>query len=287
VVLAATGGDVLVTDTGSTKNGLVASLGPAGRARFIGGHPVAGGERGGVGAARADLFAGATWFLTPAPEARGELFQRLHALVGALGAQPVAIAPEVHDRLMALVSHLPHVLASALIDQAADTAPEGREALRSAGPSFADLTRVAGANPPLWADILLENRDALLKALEGQAARLGQVAEALRAGDRAWVRAFLERAAAGRARLRTPEAPVAAPWGLVVRVPNRVGVLSEVATVLGHAHINIEDLELRPARGDAAGELALVVAGEPAARQAEGLLSGRGFRVRVAPRPEL
>src|SRR5438093_151885 len=132
----------------------------------------------------------------PDPGARRALFERLHRLVSALGARPVAIDPDVHDRLMALVSHLPHAIAAALIHQAADTAPAGREALRSAGPSFTDLTRVAGANPPLWADILLDNREALVAALDEQSARLGEVRRALVGGDRAWLRSFMEGAAA-------------------------------------------------------------------------------------------
>ena len=155
--LAAAPDDCVVTDLGSTKSGVLEALTPAERGRFIGGHPVCGGERTGVAFARDGLFRGTTWFLTPGAEARSDLFGYLHSLVASVGARPVAIDARVHDHLMALVSHLPHVLAGALVNQAADTAPGGREALRSAGPSFTDLTRVAGSNPPLWADILLAN----------------------------------------------------------------------------------------------------------------------------------
>ena len=177
--LAASSADCVVSDVGSSKCSVLAQLTTVERERFIGGHPICGSERGGVEHAREDLFAGATYFLTPAAEARPELFERLHGIVAATGARPSAIDPDVHDRLMALVSHLPHVIASALIHQAAATAPQGREALRSAGPSFTDLTRVAGANPPLWADILLANRDAVIGAIDDQVQRLGEVVTAL------------------------------------------------------------------------------------------------------------
>lgn len=277
--LAAAGPDCVVTDLGSAKSGVLGALTPAERERFIGGHPVCGAERTGVAFARQELFRGATWFLTPGPEARPELFQRLHAMVAAVGALPVAIDAGVHDRLMALVSHVPHVLAGALVNQAADTAPGGREALRSAGPSFHDLTRVAGSNPPLWADILLANAEAVLDELGAYATRLDDVSAALRRGDRDWLLGFVEDAAAARARLREPAAAAGAtePARVVVAIPNRPGVISEIATVLGHAHINIEDLSLRPGPPDGDGELVLVVDGPDAAAEAVRLVTARGY----------
>jgi prephenate dehydrogenase len=280
--LAGSGEDCLVTDLGSAKAALLAALDPPGRERFIGGHPVCGAERTGVAFARGDLFRGATWFLTPGSEARPDLFERLHGLVGSVGARPVAIDAGVHDRLMALVSHLPHVVAGALVNQAAATAPEGREALRSAGPSFGDLTRVAGSNPPLWADILLANRAALLDALGSFGVVLGDVEGALRRGDRAWLLRFIGEAAEGRARLRAAQdAGPAEPAHVVVAIPNRPGVISEIATALGHAHINIEDMHLRPGPPDGDGELELVVDGPEAAREAVRLVSDRGYAARA------
>ena len=280
-VLAVADDDAVVTDVGSAKSEVLAALTPEERARFCGGHPVAGGERAGVENARADLFDGATWFLTPTEETRPDLLQRVHGLVSSVGATPVAVDAEVHDHLMALVSHLPHIIASALIRQAADTAPQGREALRSAGPSFRDLTRVAGANPALWADILLSNRDAVLAETRRHRAELADVEEALRGGDRSWLEAFFARAAEGRERLMaTDEASGGESTRVVIEVPNRPGVLSEIATALGHAHINIEDLNLVPAvAGEPAGTLTIVVDGEVSARKATELVGERGYRV--------
>jgi len=284
--LAAGDADTLVTDMGSAKAGLLAGLDAAARERFIGGHPICGDENAGVAYARADLFQGATWFLTPGPEARPALFERLHGLVGAVGARPVAIDADVHDRLMALVSHLPHVLAAALVNQAADTAPGGREALRSAGPSFGDMTRVAGANPPLWADILLANRDAVLDALGAYRLRLDDALAALERGDREALLAFVAAAADGRARLRAAATPAPARrWLLSVAVPNRPGALSDIATALGHAHINIEDLELRPGAGNERGELVLTLDGEDDARAAARLAAERGYEATPRPQP--
>ena len=280
--LAATGPECVVSDLGSAKATVVEALSSEERGRFIGGHPICGNERAGVAAARADLFEGATWFLTPSAEAAPTLLERLHRLITAVGAQPVAIDPAVHDDLMAIVSHLPHALAGALIAQAADTAPAGRQALRSAGPSFTDLTRVAGANPPMWADILLANRDAVLAALGDYAGRLAGVASAVERRDRGWIEEFFATAAAGRARLldvgSDGERP---PWQLTVSVPDRPGAISEIVTALGHAHINIDDLTLRP--GDGAGELVMVVSGSDAANGARSALAEQGYRAAARP----
>jgi prephenate dehydrogenase len=284
-VLALTGEGCVVTDVGSAKGVVMAGLDAVERRRFIGGHPICGAERGGVGAAREDLFEGATYFLTPGEETDPALFERLHHLLTSIGARPAAIDPEAHDRLMAMVSHVPHVLASALINQAAGTAPGGREALRSAGPSFADLTRVGGANPPLWADILLANREAVAAALESFSGQLAAARVAVERGDRDWLLRFFADAGEGRRVLLAGDREVEGEeqWRVSVAVPDTPGVISAIATALGHAHINIEDLALVPGPPGGVGELRLLVAGQRAAERASGLIREVGYDVRAEP----
>ncbi|TML30934.1 MAG: prephenate dehydrogenase/arogenate dehydrogenase family protein, partial [Actinobacteria bacterium] len=124
--LAVAGPECVVSDVGSTKREIVAGRDDP---RFVGGHPLAGAETSGVDHARADLFAGATWYLTPTERTSGILYERLHRFVAGLGAQPTAIDPAVHDRLMASVSHLPHVVANVLVSQAADALGDQDERL--------------------------------------------------------------------------------------------------------------------------------------------------------------
>ncbi|MDP9187628.1 MAG: prephenate dehydrogenase/arogenate dehydrogenase family protein, partial [Actinomycetota bacterium] len=159
--LSAADEDAAITDVGSVKGDAVAALG--GDPRFIGGHPLAGAETSGVENARADLFEGARWYLTPTPSTGGVLYDRVQGMIADLGARPQAIGAAEHDRLMATVSHLPHVLANVLVDQAADSlgAEQDGERLPEMGPSFRDATRVAGANPSLWGDIFAGNREAV------------------------------------------------------------------------------------------------------------------------------
>ena len=120
---------------------------------------MAGLELRGAQHAAADLFDGATWFLTPVAETDPERYRDLHAFTAALGATPVAIDPGAHDRLLALTSHLPHVLANLLITQAGAGRIDGHDPLAAVGGSFRDMTRVAGANARIWVDIYLENRE--------------------------------------------------------------------------------------------------------------------------------
>jgi prephenate dehydrogenase len=171
-VLAAAPRDCAVTDVGSTKRAIVLD-----DERFCGGHPLAGAETAGVEHARADLFEGAIWYLTPTARTSGILLERLHRAIAALGGRPRAIDAETHDRLMASVSHLPHVLANVLVAQAAQAL--GGETVPPTGPSFRDATRVAGANSAIWTDIYLANRDALAEQIDETVARLTEVREAL------------------------------------------------------------------------------------------------------------
>ena len=157
-VLAAAPETCVVTDVGSTKGAIVAAAG--GDGRFVGGHPICGAETRGPERATGDLFDGATWFLTPGPATAPERFRLVHAFVTALRARPVAIDPGAHDRLVAVTSHLPHALANLLLNQAGATRVDGHDPLQAAGGSLRDMSRIAGANPRIWVDIFLDNRDA-------------------------------------------------------------------------------------------------------------------------------
>jgi prephenate dehydrogenase len=198
----------VVSDVGSTKRALVRELaGEPGSERFIGGHPLAGAEQGGVERARADLFAGACWCLMPSPQA--QLAARLRELVESLGAVPVEIDAEAHDRLMARISHLPHVLANVLIAGAVgtedgDALSAAERALAASGPSFRDATRVAGASSAVWTDIYLSNSDMLVEAIDGAIDELAQVREMLREGQAQELAAWNDLARARRDRTLLP-----------------------------------------------------------------------------------
>ena len=273
--LGAAGEDTVVTDVGSTKR-LIASA--ARDPRFVGGHPLAGAESAGVENARADLFDGAAWYLTPSAVSGGMLYERLHGVIVALGANPMAIDADTHDRLLACVSHLPHVIANVLVSQAARALSEEGEAMPRVGPSFRGATRVAGANPGIWTDIYLSNAESIADQVDEAARRLGEVAKALRAGDSAAIESWNARALGDRRRLLEAElAPGAPVHELRVPVPNRPGIVAQVALALGKAGINIVDMALAPAPDMRSGQSTLWVAGDEAADRAESLIGALGF----------
>jgi prephenate dehydrogenase len=254
----------VITDVGSTKRALVEALGD--QSHYIGGHPLAGAEVAGVAHARADLFAGATWYLTPRDHSEGLLFERLHRFVAGLGAVPTAIGHGDHDRLMAAFSHLPHVVANALVAQGAD-ALQGA-GIPVTGPSFRDMTRVAGANPPLWAGIYEANRDAVLARLDRLLEHLQEARELLAAGDRPALEAW--QAAAAGERAAFDAGLTGGPLReLRVVVPNRPGVIADLALTLSRAGINIHDMSLSPSPDFRSGEVALWVACEHEERARE------------------
>ena len=274
--LAAAGADCVVSDVGSTKRDVVAAHDDP---RFVGGHPLTGAEAAGVEHARADLFDGATWYLTPTAETSGILYERLHRAIAGLGAHPAAIDAATHDRLLANVSHLPHVLANVLVSQAADTLAGENERLPATGPSFRDATRVAGANGEIWTDIYLSNRDALVSQLDETARRLAGVRDALAAADREGIAAWNEQAAADRRVLLEAGLAGGPVHELRVSVPNRPGVVAEIALELGRAGINITDMALYPAADMREGVVALWIAGDEAAERARERAAALGFPV--------
>lgn len=275
--LDAAGEDCAVTDVGSVKRDVIAALGS--ESRFIGGHPLAGAETAGVENARDNLFEGARWYLTPTPNSGGMLYDRVQRAISQIGARPQAIEAETHDRLMATVSHLPHVLANVLVTQAATALSEEAEHLPEVGPSFRDATRVAGANPAIWGDIFAGNREAVASEIDGVIARLGETAELLRAGDRDAVSAWHEQAGRRHRELIDAEIAGGPLHELRVLVPNRPGIVAEVALELGRAGVNIEDMALYPAPDMTSGAISLYVAGDEQAERAEKLVRGLGHDV--------
>jgi prephenate dehydrogenase/chorismate mutase len=273
--LAAAAPGATVTDVASTKRQLAA----VGDARFVPGHPVAGGATGGPRRATADLFDGATWFLSPTPASDPERVATVERFVASLGARPVRIGAEEHDRLLALTSHIPHALANLLMLRVAEAARDDDAPLVHAGASLREMTRVAGANPPVWADIFLDNADEIAAGLEGLREAAAGLERALREGDRAAVEASIAAAAEARARMdafsyRTEAAQLNR---IRVRVPDRPGVLARITQILGAAGINIEDFELRHVSPEYGGVLVILVAGADSAALARSLLRREGY----------
>jgi prephenate dehydrogenase len=266
--------DALITDVASTKTAIVREA-ERHNLRFVGGHPMTGSQLSGVANARADLFKGARYFLTPTEETNPDAYREVAGFVRSLGAVPTAVDPEKHDLLMAALSHLPHLMAAALLRVASDISPE---ALSFAGPSFRDLTRVGASNPSLWSDILAENAPALGEALGAFAGAMAQL------GSEISNRESIER------RFREAREAYDALGGILVEstgknveiavpVENRPGVFAEVTTLMGSNNINILDLYVRHSNTERAA-LVLTLDAD-AAPVAQELLREAGFRAEI------
>jgi prephenate dehydrogenase len=262
VVEALDAGVPVATDAGSVKAPIVAAIGearPELAPRFVGGHPMAGSEQDGIDGADADLFAGATWVLTPTEYTEIAAFTTLRSLIADVGAEVVAMTPEHHDALVAVVSHVPQLAATTLMDVAATSGEEHSTLLRLAAGGFRDMTRIAAGHPGIWPDICVANREAIVKALDDYLDALVRVRGLVDGSDRTALLDVLERARAARRNL-----PVGAPAGeelveVRVPVPDRPGVLSEVTTLAGALGINIADLEIAHSMEGTRGVLVLVI----------------------------
>ena len=275
----------IVTDTASTKARITAL---AERVlphpeNFVPGHPMAGSEVNGIEGARPDLFKGAHWILCPDADTPAEHFPRLHELVTSIGARVIALPREDHDEAVAVVSHVPHIMASSLVQLASRHADDQQALMRLAAGGFKDSTRIAAGSPELWCGIAFDNKDALSDGLDEIRGIIGAFADALASDDRASLTALLADAAAARRAL--PAAWVPSTERLLeVRIPmeDRPGVVAEVTTVTSSVGCNIQSIEIDHVTEDSA-VLSLVLTDEGDVGQLSSRLIDAGFSVSFSP----
>jgi prephenate dehydrogenase len=247
----------VVTDTGSVKSAVAGAIDDP---RFVAGHPMAGSEQDGVDGADPSIFEGAVWVLTPHPETADDALQTLQVVLTSLGADVVTMTPERHDRLVAVVSHVPHLTAATMMALADDRALDDSPLLRLAAGGFRDMTRIAAGHPGIWLDICSENRIAILQVLDELRDRLYVMREIVERGDRDGLRALLSQARAARTNL--PDRNVR-PQDLIevrVPIPDRKGQIAAITMLAADCDVNVADIEVAHSPEGARGVLVLVVA---------------------------
>ncbi len=269
----------VVTDVAGVKTPIVNAID---HPRFVGGHPMAGSEQEGVEGADGSLFEGATWVLTPTDATDPEAYARVLGVVSALGADSVAMPAARHDDMVAMVSHVPHLTAAALMTLASEAAAEQATLLRLAAGGFRDMTRIAAGAPGIWPDLCLDNRAAITETLDRLLDAVGGLRAMVATGDRDGILTVLERAR--EARLNLPSRVLHPEEMIEIRVPvpDRPGVLAEVTTVLGERSVNIYDLEIAHSAEGPRGVLVLAVAASDT-QTVLSALAGRGYRPAVRP----
>lgn len=250
--------------------------------RFIGGHPMAGSELRGLAGARANLFTGCNWVLTPSEATPADSYAFLHGVLRSLGASVMALGTDEHDRLVALASHVPHVVAGALMNEATSTSVEHGALLRLAAGGFRDMTRISAGDPSIWPDVLFENSAAVLDGLGRVAAQVATFRRVIESRDREELLTLLSKAAVARRQL--PGSIGEAESLVEIRIPvdDRPGVLAEVTKLASDLQINIFDIEIAHNVEGSSGVLLLSV-DKAAAPALISELTNRAFSVGSEP----
>ena len=274
----------IISDVGSTK----ASVTECARrlamkdVYFIGGHPMAGSERSGVEAASSHLYENAYYVLTPDETVPEEAYNRLVELLRHTKAQVIRVDAKLHDEVVGAVSHLPHMIAVALVNQIADYSEKNDLYQLLAAGGFRDLTRIASSHPEMWRDILLSNREVLLKLLRDWNRHIGELAAMLESCDGDGIVRHFRRA--GEFRNRMPErrkGVITALYDVYVDVPDHPGVVGQIASLLGDHRINLSNIHIIENRIDVPGVLRLSFRNESDMEAAIELLKQNGYAVNL------
>jgi prephenate dehydrogenase len=274
-VMSSCGPDTVITDVAGVKSSIAHLIEDD---RFIPGHPMAGSERRGLDGARHDLFEGCNWILTPRHGIAMNGYVILHGILRELGANVVALSPEDHDRLVAVASHVPHVVAGSLMNVATDVASADAVLLQLAAGGFRDMTRIAAGDPAIWPDVLLENKEAIQSTLDLVDVKLQLMREALDRGDRATITLLLQQAADARRQLPGRALRSEEMVRIRVNVDDRPGSLATITTLASDRLINLYDLEISHAIEGRSGALLLTVDAAKA-DELESALIALDFRV--------
>lgn len=274
----------IITDVGSTKRTIMESAAEliSPDVHFIGGHPMAGSERSGVEAATTDLFENAYYVLTPSGRTPSDAYERLVDLLSHTKAQIVRMDAHLHDEIVGAISHLPHIIASALVNQISDYNEDNDFYRTLAAGGFRDLTRIASCDPVIWRDILINNQQILLRLLGDWNAQIEQFIELIRTLDGPAIEAKFARS--GKFRDQIPErrkGMLFSSFELYVDVPDHPGILGQITTMHGEQAINIRNIQIMESRSDVPAVLRLSYRSEHDMDRAMTLLRAQGFTVHL------
>lgn len=283
--IAESGYSGIVTDTSSTKGRIVDMAMATLRypENFVPGHPMAGSEVNGIDGARDDLFQGAYWILCPDESTPPEHIPALHELVTGVGARMITIPREQHDKAIAVVSHVPHIVASSLVTLADRASDDQRSIMRLAAGGFKDTTRIAAGSPSLWCGIAFDNAEQVKAGIEDMRSILALFSNALETGDRQELTALLAQAADVRRSLPVAWVPSSEKL-LEVRIPitNHPGAVAQITTIASEVGCNIQSIEIDHVTEDRA-YLSMILTDEGDIGQLSTKLIGAGYAVSFAP----
>jgi len=275
----------IITDVGSAKEKIVKRAGEIlpEDVVFIGGHPMAGSENEGVLSATPDLFRNAFYILTPTGTTVSESLVTLHSLFTGIGAKVISMNPKEHDINVALISHLPHVLSTSLVDMIDDKQRDLKNLFKLCAGGFRDMTRIAAANTKMWLEISLENKEELIESINIYMKYLENFKNNLKKGNSDFIKKHY--AKAQKARINLPkyvEKDISKLYELRISIPDKEGVLSEITLAISSHGINIEDISIfHSTEFSGGGILKILIQGEDAGKTAKKAVEKAGYEASI------
>ncbi|MEY2967113.1 MAG: putative prephenate dehydrogenase [Actinomycetota bacterium] len=275
--LALTNG--VVTDVGSVKAPVTEAVS---NSRYVPGHPMAGSELEGLDGADSHMFEGAIWVLTPSSTTDDQAFATVASLVASMGAEVMALSAREHDRLVAVVSHVPHLAAATLMRLAGERSEEHASLLRLAAGGFRDMTRIASGRSGIWLDICDENRAAIVESLDSLISGLAEMRNVVSEGDREGLKIRLDDARRARTNLPSRAGRAEDLSELRTPIPDRPGAAAEVFVLCAELGVNVFDFEVVHSAEGNRGVMVVVVRTEHVDLLRGGLIA-RGFGPAARP----
>jgi prephenate dehydrogenase len=275
----------IITDVGSAKNNIVKNMNQIlpQNVIFIGGHPMAGSENEGVLSARSDLFINTFYILTPTDNTNSQALITLHNLFTKIGAKVITISPKEHDKIVSLISHLPHILSTNLVALVDDKQKELNNLFKLCAGGFRDMTRIAASNTKMWLDISFENKEEIINSINDYVSYLNKFKESLVNNDEEYIKKHYHQAK--EARLNLPkyiDKDISKLYEVRVCMPDVKGVLSDITVAISSAGINIEDISIfHSTEILGSGILKILVHGENAGEISKKAIEKLGFEVSV------
>ena len=266
----------LITDTASTKAQIMEQINES--CRFIGGHPMAGSETSGYSGASETLFENAMYILCKAKVTDSEDFEMLKKIIEMIGAIPLELTPQEHDKAAGILSHLPHIAAASLVNIVGEKDQTGK-LLKLAAGGFKDITRIASSNADLWQQIILSSGDTITNILEDYIKTLQKFSKALKNKNAEAVNTFFSEAKTYRDHiLESSSGLIPSNYQLLIEVSDRPGIIGSVTTILGDNGINIKNLYIQNNREYEGGCLRITIEQASQAQAALEILQNNGFR---------
>ncbi|NSW91948.1 MAG: prephenate dehydrogenase [Firmicutes bacterium] len=271
----------IVTDVGSTKSEIISYINNLSDPPcFIGGHPMAGTEKTGYASSFSHLFENAYYVLTPSKSTSDESLSFMIELIKGIGGIPVVVDALVHDRATAGISHVPHIIASALVNLIKEIDfPDGKMQMLAAG-GFKDITRIASSNPEMWQSIILSNKQQVEDILNVFISNLSNILQCIKEEREKEIYSFFESAKNYRNTFAEgKKGPISPVYQLTVDVVDKPGIIGEIATILGKNNINIKNINVSHSREFEQGCLIISLHDNESLNSAFNLLYAAGYKV--------